>query len=140
MTVCRSYPAAIELLATAVRVAGPGSHGFAIPATRPLDAHRGTYTSFQEFLSIRQLGAEAEFNRLDVSNSSYWGFDKNRFVLARNTRYGQVRAFGIGAEQSDSAPGTSVCGRRQLLCVDSRSTLRGPAILKPAFQSAALAR
>ena len=37
-----------------------------------------------------------EFNRLDVSNSNYWGFDKNRFVLARNTRYGQVRAFGTG--------------------------------------------
>ena len=65
----------------------------------PLDAHRGTYTSFQEFLSDRLFGAQAEFNRIDVSNSSYYGFDKNRFVLARNTRYGQIRAFGNGSSE-----------------------------------------
>jgi outer membrane protein assembly factor BamA len=61
-----------------------------------MDAHRGTYTSFQEFLSARVFGAEAEFNRIDTSNSSFYGFSKDRFVLARNTRYGQVRAFGSG--------------------------------------------
>ncbi len=48
---------------------------------------------------MQQLGAEAQFNRLDLSNSSYYGFDKNRFVLARNTRYGQVRAFGTGSSE-----------------------------------------
>ena len=41
-----------------------------------------------------RFGAQAQFNRLDLSNSSYYGFDKNRFVLARNTRYAQERAFG----------------------------------------------
>jgi outer membrane protein assembly factor BamA len=61
-----------------------------------MDAHRGTYTSFQEFVSAKAFGAEAEFNRIDTSNSSYYGFDKDRFVLARNTRYGQVRSFGSG--------------------------------------------
>ena len=45
------------------------------------------------------MGAQAEFNRLDVSNSSYYGFDKGRFVMARNTRYGQERAFGIGGDE-----------------------------------------
>jgi outer membrane protein assembly factor BamA len=64
-----------------------------------MDAHRGTYTSFQEFLSDRLLGAQAEFNRLDVSNSSYYSFDKGRYVLARNTRYGQERAFGTPSEE-----------------------------------------
>ncbi|MFP5249770.1 MAG: BamA/TamA family outer membrane protein, partial [Acidobacteriota bacterium] len=61
-----------------------------------MDAHRGTYTSLQEFLSDSHFGAEADFNRIDVSNSSYYGFDKDRIVLARNTRYGQVRSFGSG--------------------------------------------
>ena len=65
----------------------------------PLDAHRGTYTSFQEFLSDRLFGAQAEFNRIDTSNSSYYSFDKNRFVVARNTRYGQIRAFGNGSSE-----------------------------------------
>ncbi len=93
------YPGEIPELATAVRVAGPGLTWIRDTRDSPLDAHRGTYTSFQEFLSVHQLGAEAQFNRLDLSSSSYYGFDKNRFVLARNTRYGQVRAFGTGSSE-----------------------------------------
>jgi outer membrane protein assembly factor BamA len=61
-----------------------------------MDAHRGTYTSFQEFLSDRDFGAQAEFNRIDTTNSSYYSFDKGAFVIARSTHYGQIRAFGAG--------------------------------------------
>ena len=81
-------------LATAVRVAGPSVTWIRDTRDSPLDAHRGTYTSFQDFYSGVDFGAQAEFNRLDVSNSSYYSFDKGRFVLARNTRYGQERSFG----------------------------------------------
>src|ERR1035438_4005967 len=91
------YPGAIQELATAVRVAGPGLTWIRDTRDSPLDALRGTSTSFQEFLSLDRLGAQAQFNRLDLSNSSYYSFSKNRFVLARNTRYGQVRAFGTGS-------------------------------------------
>ena len=90
------YPDAIEALATAARVAGPGLTWIRDTRDSTLDAHRGTYTSFQAFLSVNALGAQVPFNRLDISNSNYWGFDKDRFVLARNTRYGQIRAFGEG--------------------------------------------
>ena len=90
------FPAEIPELSAAVRVAGPAFTWIRDTRDSTLDAHRGTYTSFQNFLSKEQLGAEVEFNRLDVSNSSYWGFDKDRFVLARNTRYGQVGVFGFG--------------------------------------------
>ena len=38
-------------LSTAVRVAGPGFTWIRDTRDSPLDAHRGTYTSFQEFLS-----------------------------------------------------------------------------------------
>jgi outer membrane protein insertion porin family len=93
------FPGEIQELATAVRVAGPGVTWIRDTRDSPLDAHRGTYTSFQEFLSVKSIGAEAQFNRLDLSNSSYYGFDKGRFVLARNTRYGQVRAFGTGLSE-----------------------------------------
>jgi outer membrane protein assembly factor BamA len=93
------YPAAIPQLSTAVRVAGLGLTWVRDTRDSTLDAHHGTYTSFQEFLSERHLGAEAEFNRVDVSNSNYFGFDKSRFVLARNTRYGQIRAFGAGTSE-----------------------------------------
>jgi len=93
------YPSEIETLATAVRVAGPAFTWIRDTRDSPLDAHRGTYLSAQEFLSADAFGAQANFNRLDLSNSSYYGFDKGRFVLARNTRYGQERAFGSLAEE-----------------------------------------
>lgn len=88
------FPAEIPVLAGAVRVAGPALTWIRDTRDSALDSHRGTYTTFQDFLSNHKLGSEAEFNRLDLSNSSYYGFDKNRFVLARNTRYGQERAYG----------------------------------------------
>ena len=91
------YPGEISLLSTATRVGGPAFTWIRDTRDVPMDARRGTYLSFQEFLSDRFFGAEAEFNRIDTSNSSYYSFDKGRFVVARNTRYGQLRAFGSGA-------------------------------------------
>ena len=93
------YPGEISLLSTATRVGGPAFTWIRDTRDVPLDAHRGTYTSFQEFLSDRLFGAQAEFNRIDTSNSSYYSFDKKRFVVARNTRYGQIRAFGNGSSE-----------------------------------------
>lgn len=90
------YPAEISELSTATRVGGPAFTWIRDTRDVSMDARRGTYTSFQEFLSDRFFGAEAEFNRIDTSNSSYYSFDKGRFVVARNTRYGQIRTFGSG--------------------------------------------
>jgi outer membrane protein insertion porin family len=92
-------PGEIQTLATAVRVGGPAITWLRDTRDSVLDAHRGTYTSFQEFLSDKLFGAQVQFNRLDISNSSYYSFDKGRIVLARNTRYGQERAFGAAATQ-----------------------------------------
>ena len=93
------YPGEISELSTAARVGGPAFTWIRDTRDLPMDARRGTYTSFQEFLSDRLFGAQAEFNRIDTSNSSYYSFDKGRFVVARNTRYGQVRAFGNGSSE-----------------------------------------
>jgi len=93
------YPAAISELAAAVRVAGPGLTWLRDTRDSPLDAHRGTYTSFQEFVSGHKFGSQAQFNRLDVSNSNFWSFDKSRFVLARNSRYAQERAYGENSDE-----------------------------------------
>jgi len=93
------YPAEIKELSTAVRVAGPAITWIRDTRDSALDARHGTYTSFQDFLSGDKFGAQAQFNRLDVSNSSYYAFSKRRFVLARNTRYGQERAYGPPSEE-----------------------------------------
>ncbi len=92
-------PGEIAALSTAVRVGGPSFTWIRDTRDSALDARRGTYTSFQEFLSHQSFGAQADFNRIDVTNSSYYAFDKGRFVLARNTRYGQERAFGTPSER-----------------------------------------
>jgi outer membrane protein assembly complex protein YaeT len=110
-------PTEIALLSTAVRVGGPALTWIRDTRDSPLDAHRGTYTSFQEFLSDKVFGAQAVFNRLDVSNSSYWSFDKKQFVLARNTRYGQERAFGT--------PGTELIPLPERLYAGGATSLRG---------------
>ena len=92
-------PGEIAALSTAQRVGGPSLTWIRDTRDSALDARRGTYTSFQEFLSHQSFGAQVDFNRIDVSNSSYYGFDKGRFVVARNTRYGQERAFGTPYER-----------------------------------------
>jgi outer membrane protein insertion porin family len=92
----------IPLLLEAVRVGGPSFTWIRDTRDAPLDAHRGTYTSFQEFISSSIFDSEANFNQVDVSNSSYYSLNHNRFVLARNTRYGQERAYG--APQDEAIP------------------------------------
>jgi outer membrane protein assembly complex protein YaeT len=93
------YPGEISELSTATRVGGPAFTWIRDTRDVPMDARRGTYWSFQEFFSDRHFGADAEFNRIDASNSSYLSFDRGRFVLARNTRYGQIHSFGEGSSQ-----------------------------------------
>ncbi|HTX77092.1 MAG TPA: POTRA domain-containing protein, partial [Terracidiphilus sp.] len=93
------FPEFVSVLSAAVRVGGPSLTWLRDTRDNPVDAHRGTYTSFQEFLSAKPFGAEAEFNRIDTTWSSYYGFDKNRFVIARNTRYGNERAFGENSSE-----------------------------------------
>jgi outer membrane protein insertion porin family len=110
-------PGEIATESAAVRVAGPAITWLRDTRDSVLDAHRGTYTSFQEFLSNKVFGAQAVFNRIDVSNSSFKSFDKGQLVLARNTRYGQERAFGT--------PGTELIPLPERLYAGGYSSLRG---------------
>ena len=94
----------IPLLLEAVRVGGPSVNWIRDTRDAPLDAHRGTYSSFQEFISSAIFDSQANFNQLDASNSSYYQFDHDRFVLARNTRYGQERAYGAAVDEQIPLP------------------------------------
>jgi outer membrane protein insertion porin family len=92
-------PDEIPLISEPVQVGGPSFNWLRDTRDAPLDARRGTYTSFQEFLSNSKFGSEADFNQVDISNSSYYPVHKGRITLARNTRYGQERAYGpVSAE------------------------------------------
>ncbi|WP_263357343.1 POTRA domain-containing protein [Acidicapsa ligni] len=87
-------PDEISLDSEAVQVGGPSFNWIRDTRDTPLDSHRGTYTSFQEFIASSTFGSQANFNQVDISNSSYYKIDRGRIVLARNTRYGQERAYG----------------------------------------------
>jgi len=88
-------PDEIPLVSEPVRVGGPGFTW--VRDTRrpsPLDAIGGTYTTTSEFVSDNIFESEANFNRLDITNASYYAFGKKKFVLARSTRFGYERSFG----------------------------------------------
>jgi len=85
----------IPLLSQPVRVGGPGITWF--HDTRqpgPLNAEKGSYTSVQEFLATSKFGSQTDFNRVDVTNSTYYLLGKRKYVFARNTRMGFERSFG----------------------------------------------
>jgi len=85
----------IPQLSQPVRVGGPGItwfHDKRDPS--PLNASKGSYTSVDEFFSSSKFGSESSFNRVDVSNSTYYSFGKRKYVLARNTRMGFENPFG----------------------------------------------
>jgi outer membrane protein insertion porin family len=99
-------PNEIPLLSEPVRIGGPEVTW--VRDTRrpePLDAHTGTYNSVQEFVANKTFASEANFNRFDWTNSSYYPLGRQKdYVLARNTRFGFERAFGNGAYEAIPLP------------------------------------
>jgi outer membrane protein insertion porin family len=94
----------IPLLSQPVRVGGPGFTWFHdTRAPSPLDAVKGTYTGLQMFLASSKFGSQTDFWRIDGSNSSYFQFGGNRYVLARNTRIGYERATGANPNEGNDA-------------------------------------
>jgi outer membrane protein assembly factor BamA len=94
----------IPQLSQPVRVGGPGItwfHDTRDPS--PLDAQRGSYTSVQEFFASSKFGSETNFNRADVTNSTYYVFGKHKYVLARNTRMGFETTFGTNPNAGNSS-------------------------------------
>ena len=88
-------PDLIPILSEPVLVAGPSITWFHdTRSPSPLDAAKGSYTSVVNFWASSKLGSGTDFDRLDVSNSTYYQFGKKKYVLARNTRFGFVGNYG----------------------------------------------
>ena len=97
----------IPQLSQPVRVGGPGITWFHDKRDpRPLNATKGSYTSVQEFFATSKFGSEVNFNRTDLTNSTYYAFGKHKYVLARNTRLGFETTFGsnpnVGSSSCDT--------------------------------------
>ena len=80
----------IPLLSQPVRVGGPGFTWFHdTRSPSQLDAQKGMYISFNDFLSNSAFGSQTNFNKIDTTFSTYytWG-KKQKYTFARNTRIG----------------------------------------------------
>ncbi len=94
----------IPLLSQPVRVGGPSVtwfHDTRLPS--PLDAVKGTYTTFQFFESSSKFGSETDFIKLDGTNTTYFQFDKRRYTLARSTRIGYEHSSGPNPNAGSTA-------------------------------------
>ncbi len=88
-------PNLIPQLSQPVTVGGPQLtyfHDTRDPS--PLNASKGQYFSLQEFIASSKFGSDTDFNKLDVTHSSYYVFGKKKYVFARNTRVGFESFFG----------------------------------------------
>ena len=91
--------AQIPLLAQPVRVGGPGITYIRDTRDVALDAHHGSFNTGEAFLADGKFGSQSNFDRLDLSNATYYDFGRDHWVLARQTRYGQERSYGNGDER-----------------------------------------
>lgn len=94
-------PNLIPLLSQPVTVGGPAVsyfHDTRDPSA--LDAQKGKYFSIQEFLAGSIFGSDTSFNRVDLTQSTYYMFGKKKYVFARNLRVGFENAFGRSSTNS----------------------------------------
>jgi outer membrane protein insertion porin family len=61
----------------------------------PLNAGKGQFFSITEFVAASQFGSEADFNKVDASESTYYTFGKRKYVFARNLRVGFEKSWGL---------------------------------------------
>jgi outer membrane protein insertion porin family len=106
-------PNLVPLYSQPVRVGGPGVTWIRDTRDDALDAHRGTYNTVQDFFAGSVFGSQANFNRLDMTNSSYYTVGKRRWVIARSTRFGTEQAFGSNTDQDIPLPERLYAGGAQ---------------------------
>lgn len=94
----------IPLLSQPVRVGGPGITWFHdTRSPNPLDAVKGSYTTIQFFDASSKFGSETDFYKIDGTNSTYYQFNKQRYVLARSTRIGYEDSMGANPNAGSTA-------------------------------------
>ncbi len=104
-------PNLISQLSQPVRVGGPGItyfHDTRDPSA--LNATRGQFFSLNEFIADSAFGSDTNFNRLDMSQSSYYTWGKrHKYTFARNLRVGFENVFGSASNGTTNALGISNC-------------------------------
>ena len=86
-------PTTIALNSQPVRVGMPSIAFIRDRRDDPLDSTKGNYTIANFGVASGYFGSEANFGRIFLQNSTYHSF-KNKWVLARSTRFGYEAPYG----------------------------------------------
>jgi outer membrane protein insertion porin family len=94
----------IPLLSQPVRVGGPGVTWFHdTRSPGPLNAEKGQYSTLQAFWASSKFGSQTNFWKLDGTNSTYYQFGKQKYVIARSTRIGYEQSSGPNPNAGNDA-------------------------------------
>ncbi len=103
-------PTLISQLSQPVTVGGPGItyfHDTRDPS--PLNATRGQFFTLQEFIASSAFGSQTNFNRLDISQATYYTWGKRqKYTFARNLRVGFENPFGSSSNATATLVGQSM--------------------------------
>jgi outer membrane protein insertion porin family len=69
----------------------------------PVDPHKGVYNTVDIGLAEHVIGSQRNFGRMLIRNASYYQIGK-KFVLARSTELGIIRAFHYSGDPLDAIP------------------------------------
>jgi outer membrane protein insertion porin family len=68
----------------------------------PLNAGKGQLFSIQEFIASSKFGSGTDFNKVDISQSTYYTFGKRKYVFARNLRVGFENSWGTNPNATNA--------------------------------------
>jgi outer membrane protein assembly complex protein YaeT len=97
-------PGQVPLFSQPVRVGMPAFSYIRDTRDNPIDSHKGTLNAADVGVASNIFGSETNFVRSTGQNSSYYAFDRGRWVFARNTRIGIEEPFA-GTSAAVVAPG-----------------------------------
>jgi outer membrane protein assembly complex protein YaeT len=97
-------PSQVPLFSQPVRVGLPAFSYIRDTRDNPIDSHKGTLNAADVGVASSVFGSETNFVRSTGQNSSYYLFDRGRWVFARNTRIGIEEPFA-GTSAAVVAPG-----------------------------------
>jgi outer membrane protein insertion porin family len=97
-------PAEVPLFSQPVRVGMPAFSYIRNTRDNDLDSHKGSFSASDLGVASSAFGSQTNFVRWVVQNSTYYQFDRKRWVFARNTRVGIEEPFA-GTSAAVVAPG-----------------------------------
>ena len=106
--------AQIPLLAQPVRVGGPGITYIRDTRDVPLDAHHGTFNTGEIFLADGKFGSQANFDRIDLSNATYYDFRPESLGVCAANPLRTGALLRQRRRATDPSSRAAVCRRRHL--------------------------